>query len=68
MIAELDSNLHEGQELREIYEEIMKTLPTKHLEFTSVSSHTSPDTHTGCNKMTYFCGNESKIAKMWTHR
>ncbi|XP_064390453.1 uncharacterized protein LOC135338299 isoform X2 [Halichondria panicea] len=35
MIAELDSNLHEGQELKEIYEEIMKTLPTKHLEFTS---------------------------------
>ncbi len=40
MIAELDSNLHEGQELKEIYEEIMKTLPTKHLEFTSVSTHT----------------------------
>ncbi len=49
MIAELDSNLHEGQELRELYEEIMKTLPTTHLEFTSVSSPVR-NTHADCNK------------------
>jgi len=34
----LDSNLNEGKELQEVYDEIMKTISTDHLKFTCVSS------------------------------
>lgn len=38
MIEELDTTLHEGKEITGVYEEIMKTLSTSHLEFLHVSS------------------------------
>ena len=36
MIEELDSLLHTGTEITAIYEELTKTLPSDHLEFTTV--------------------------------
>ena len=36
MIEELDSLLHTGTEIVAIYEELTKTLPSDHLEFTTV--------------------------------
>ena len=36
MIEELDSLLHTGTEIAAIYEELTKTLPSDHLEFTTV--------------------------------
>ena len=38
MIEELDSLLHTGTEITAIYEELTKTLPNDHLQFTTVST------------------------------
>ena len=35
-IKKMDSNLFRGQEINEVYMEIMKTLPTSHMEFDQV--------------------------------
>ena len=40
MIEELDSLLHTGTEITAIYEELTKTLPGDHLEFTTVRAST----------------------------
>ncbi|XP_063955556.1 coiled-coil domain-containing protein 87-like [Lytechinus pictus] len=37
-IKKLDANLFRGQEIKEVYEEILKTLPTDHMTFDMVSS------------------------------
>lgn len=36
-IKKLDANLFRGQEIKEVYEEILKTLPTDHMTFDMVS-------------------------------
>ena len=40
MIEELDSLLHTGTEIMTVYEELTKTLPSDHLEFTPVRAST----------------------------
>ena len=37
MVEELDSTLNEGKEIATLYQEINKTLSTRHLQFESVS-------------------------------
>ena len=37
MVEELDSTLNEGKEIAALYQEISKTLSTRHLQFESVS-------------------------------
>ena len=37
MIEELDTLLHTGTEIAEVYEELTKTLPTDYLDFVNVS-------------------------------
>ena len=36
-MKQLDSNLFLGEEIREVYHEIMRTVPTQHLELDDVS-------------------------------
>ena len=38
-IKKLDSNLFRGQEINEVYLEIMKTLPTDHMAYDQVTTH-----------------------------
>ena len=37
-IKKMDSNLFRGQEINEVYNEILKTLPTGHMDFDKVGS------------------------------
>ena len=38
-VKQLDSNLFLGEEIKEVYQEIMRTVPTHHLDLDDVSCH-----------------------------
>lgn len=45
-VKRLDSNLYRGNEINEVYKEIMRTMPTDHLDLENVRTCSRHVTHT----------------------